>query len=130
MKNVFRFIVVLLLVVGWGLAALSLHVVRTPDEIPFTLVTKERFGLTDTYVDTRGWTLDDAARHPLLVRKLIDLKKEDVLKHIVTDERRGDVQIQLIGALQRANDKPEGEATTATQPAAAGSMLGGLFSLF
>ncbi len=38
MKTIFRLIVCLLLIVGWGLAALSLHVVRTPDSIPITLV--------------------------------------------------------------------------------------------
>lgn len=125
MKSAFRFIVFLLLIVGWGLATLSLHVVRTPDDIPFTLITKERFGLTDTYVDTRNWTLDDVSKHPLLVRKLIDLKKEDVLKHVIKDERGGTLAVQLNAALQRAPDQEH----TATQPASAGSMMS-LLKLF
>ena len=52
MKSIIRLFVCLLLIVGWGLAALSLHVIRTPGEIPISLVTKDRFGITDTYVDT------------------------------------------------------------------------------
>lgn len=126
MRSVFRFIVFLLLVVGWGLAALSLHVIRTPDEIGFTIITKERFGLSDTYVDTRKWTLDDVGRHPLLVKKLIEVEKADVLKHVVSDARKGEVQIQLIGALERAQP----ENATATQPASASSLIQGIFSLF
>jgi hypothetical protein len=60
-------------------------VIRTPDEIPITLVPKERFGVTDTYVDTRNWTVNDAAKHPALVQKLINVGKADVLRHIVPD---------------------------------------------
>ena len=41
MKTIFRLLVFVLLVAGWGLAALSVHVVRTPEQVPVTLVTKE-----------------------------------------------------------------------------------------
>lgn len=128
MKSAFRFFVFLMLVIGWGLSAMSLHVIRTPDDMGFTLVTKERFGLTDTYVDTRHWTLDDVSRHPLLVKKLIDVGKEEVLRHVVSDNRKGDVSVQLIGAMNRT-PKPEDNAT-ATQPAAASSMLHGIMGMF
>ncbi|HEY1629467.1 MAG TPA: hypothetical protein VGF52_06390, partial [Tepidisphaeraceae bacterium] len=64
MKTIFRMIFCSLLLAGWGLAALSLHVVRTADQIPITLVPKDQLGITDTYVDTRNWTMDDVAQHP------------------------------------------------------------------
>lgn len=126
MRTIFRFIVLLLLVVGWGLAAFSLHVVRTPDDIPITLVPKERFGLTDTYVDTRMWTLDDVAQHSELVEKLISAGKADVLRHVVGAKPDGDVKTQLISAIQHGPKKEAGG--TSTQPSAA-SLLGRLFGM-
>src|SRR3954452_3687584 len=101
MKSIFRLFVLVLLVLGWGLAGLSLHVIRTPDEVPITLVPKDQFGVKDTYVDTRTWTLDDAAQHPQLVGKLIESGKANVLKHVVTDPKAGDVSAQLNEAIQR-----------------------------
>lgn len=100
MKTIFRLIVCLLLIMGWGLAALSLHVIRTPDEIPITLVPKERLGVTDTYVDTRTWTVNEAAKHPALVQKLINLGKADVLRHVAG----GDVK----AAATNASTTPSG----------------------
>ena len=113
MKSIFRLVVLLLLVVGWGLAALSLHVIRTPEQIPITLVPKDRFGFTDTYVDTRAWTLGDVAQHSALVERLIRIGKSDVLRHIVSDPHAGDVPTQLSEALQHA---PKRDAHTSTQP--------------
>jgi hypothetical protein len=124
-KKTIRVIFVILFILGWGLSAFSLHVIRTPDEIPITLVTKDHFGLRDTYVDTRSWTMDDAAQHPELVSKLIAINKADVLKHVATDSRAGDVKVQLIAALQRGPKKEA--ATTATQPSAGASLLNGFF---
>ncbi|HVT89002.1 MAG TPA: hypothetical protein VHD56_09140 [Tepidisphaeraceae bacterium] len=123
-KSILRLVYLILLVGGWSLAALSLHVIRTPDEFPITLVTKEHFSLRDTYVDTRTWTLDDAAQHPDMVNKLIALGKADVLKHLA-DAKSGDVKGQLISALQHGPKKDAG----ATQPAAS-NVLGGLFGMF
>jgi hypothetical protein len=141
MKSIFRLFVLVLLVVGWGLAALSLHVIRTPDEVPITLVPKDQFGIKDTYVDTRKWTLDDAAEHPQLVAKLIESGKANVLKHLVTDPKAGDVAAQLNEAIQRGSTtnptSVHGQAHAAsrsTQPATAAaadqSALRGLLDLF
>ena len=128
MKTIIRLIVCLLLLVGWGLAALSLHVIRTPDEIPITLVPKERLGITDTYVDTRTWTLKDVSQHPVLVQKLISVNKADVLRHVVTDARWGDVTRQLSDALQRAPQKDNREKPAQSPTAAqAARSLWGLF---
>jgi hypothetical protein len=45
-KFIFRTIYFSLVLGGWSLAALSLHVVRTPDKIG--LIPKQRLGFTDT----------------------------------------------------------------------------------
>jgi hypothetical protein len=116
MKTIVRLIFCLLLVVGWGLAGLSLHVIRTADQIPITLVPKDQLGVVDTYVDTRNWTADDIALHPELVERLIHAGKADVLKHCVADAN-GDVSAQLSDVLARA-PKPANQnkvPTTAQQ---------------
>jgi hypothetical protein len=124
MKSILRLIFCSLLLGGWGLAALSLHVVRTADQIPITLVPKDQLGITDTYVDTRNWTLDDVAQHPELVEKLIHVGKADVLKHVVSDPKQ-DVATQLSDQLQRAPKTSDKAPTTEQQ---ARSTFGKLFS--
>jgi hypothetical protein len=108
MKTLFRAVVLLLLVVGWGLAALSLHVVRTPGEIPVTIVTKEKLSVNDIYVDTTTWTMDDVPRHSDVVERLLASGKADALKHVV-DPHGGDVAQQLGDALGRAADEGPAE---------------------
>jgi hypothetical protein len=123
MKNFFRLIVCLLLLVGWGLAALSLHVIRTPGDIPIKLVPKEDFSFTDTYVDTTKWSLDDVSKHPKLVTKLIRVGKTDVLKHLVTD-KTADVPSQLSDALQRGQSEEKAAPATTTAGGASRGVLG------
>jgi hypothetical protein len=122
MKSIFRLFVCLLLVVGWGLAALSLHVVRTPDEVP-TLVPKEKLDYRDTYVDTTKWTIDDVAKHPAVVTRLIRAGKADAIKHVVPD-KNGDVPSQLGDALQRA------ERNKSTQPTTVGGAVHAVLGWF
>ena len=69
-----------LLMLGWGLAALSLHVVRTPTAIG--LIPKDRLGITDTYVDTRTWTMKDAADHPAVISRILATGQTDLLRHV------------------------------------------------
>src|SRR4051794_17002046 len=97
MKTLFRLIVLVLLLVGWGLAALSLYVVRTPEKIG--IVTKSRLDWRDTYVDTRTWTLEDAANHPFLVERLIKGGKTDLLAHVERPQDGRDLQTALNDAL-------------------------------
>lgn len=139
MKTIFRLIVCLLLIMGWGLAALSLHVIRTPDEIPITLVPKERLGVTDTYVDTRTWTVDEAAKHPALVQKLINVGKADVLRHVAgadvkaaatkasTTPSGADLIRVLSDALRSEQPQPQNRST---QPATATQGAHGLLGWF
>lgn len=108
MKALIRTLTVLLLIAGWGLAALSLHVIRTSGSPrQFIVVPKNRLTLQDTYVDTRSWTIDDAARHPAVVQRLIDTGKFQVLSHATGEEDPERVREQLTDAIQRGPSPPE-----------------------
>jgi hypothetical protein len=80
MKSMFRLIVLVVLLAGWSIAALALHVVRTPTKI--VIVPKQSLGYHDTYVDTRNWSLDDVSNHPMVVNDLIAHDKADVLQNV------------------------------------------------
>jgi hypothetical protein len=106
MKSLIRTLTVLLMIAGWGLAALALHVIRTNGSRQFIVVPKNRLGLQHTYVDTRTWNIDDAARHAAVVQRLIDTDKYQVLSHATGEEDPYRVLEQLTDAIQR------GPATT------------------
>ena len=80
MKKLFRLIVLVLFLGGWSLAALALHVVRDGSRI--VVIPKQRLDYHEIYVDTSKWTLDDVAKHPSVVRRLIQTGKVDVLQHV------------------------------------------------
>jgi len=80
MKKLFRLIVLVLLLGGWTVAALSLHVIR--DDKRIVVIPKQRLDYHDTYVDTSKWTLDDVGKHPAVVMRLIETGKTDVLAHV------------------------------------------------
>ncbi len=84
MKQMFRAVVLVLLVGGWGLASSAVHVVRTPGSL--ALVPKDRLAFHDTYVDTRKWTVTDDQRHPAVVARLVHLGRADLLRHTLPDE--------------------------------------------
>src|SRR4051812_1235967 len=83
MKTLFRLIVLLLLVVGWGLAALALHIVRTPERV--VVIPKNQLGIRDIYADTRTWTPADLPKHADLVQRLVQAGKAESLRHVVPD---------------------------------------------
>ena len=97
MKTLFRLVFLGLLLGGWGLAALSLHVIRTPTEIG--LIPKDRLGITDTYVDTRDWKFSDAAAHPLVVSRVLATNQLDLLRHL-GDGNDSDLQHELSDAVK------------------------------
>jgi len=118
MKSIVRTLTVLLLIGGWGLSALALHVIRTNGSPrQFIVVPKNRLGLADTYVDTRAWTIDDAARHPAVVKRLIDTDKYQVLAHTTGEDDPYRVLEHLTDAIQRGpattNETPKVEAGAA-----------------
>jgi hypothetical protein len=97
MKSLFRLVFCALLLTGWGLAGLSLHVIRTPTAIG--LIPKSRLGVVDTYVDTRHWKMADVADHPLVVKRILDSGQADLLHH-VTGEQGKDLEGRLADALK------------------------------
>lgn len=99
---IFRLIFLILLLSGWGLAAAALHVIRTPTTI--TVVPKDRLGFTDTYVDTRAWTIADVARHPGLTRRLLSLDKQDLLRNVADPNDPQPLEVQLLNALRSHGD--------------------------
>jgi len=117
-KKIWRFIVAVLLLGGWSVAALSLHVVRTSDR--WVVVPKNTIGVTDTYADARSWTLNDAASHPALVRRLIEAGKTHTLDQISDLKPGQDVETQLVDAIKRgpttAPSKPVVNGVTQGHP--------------
>ena len=105
-----RLIVAVLLVGGWGLAATSLHVVRTPAASrEFIIVPKNRIGIQDTYVDTRAWTLDDVWAHRGLVGRMIETEKYMAIAHVTGETVPAEVQQKLADAMM-SGPKPKDEA--------------------
>jgi hypothetical protein len=98
-KLIFRLTSLCVLLSGWGMAALSLHVVRTPDRIG--LIPKQRLGITDTYVDARKWTMSDLPSHAELVQRVLQANKAELFGYL-TDPHRGDAADQLNAAIRGA----------------------------
>ena len=114
MKTLFRLIVFVLLVGGWGLAASALHVVRTTGtgSREFIVVPKNRIGFADTYVDARAWTLDDVSNHPGVVRRLIETEKYIAIASATGETEPAEVQQKLTDAVLRGPQPPKVQATT------------------
>jgi hypothetical protein len=98
-KQLFRSVVFVGLVGGWALAASAVHLVRTPTNKFPVILTKDHLCFTDTYADTRNWTLADDTSHPALVTRLIELHRTDLLAHTVNGSA-GAVEAQLATAAQ------------------------------
>ena len=76
-KFLFRFLVLVLLIGGWAVAASALHVVWSGDKL--RVLSKDKLGVRDTWVNTAHWTADDVAAHPIIARRLIATGKADLL---------------------------------------------------
>ncbi|MGA2442944.1 MAG: hypothetical protein ABSH08_18480 [Tepidisphaeraceae bacterium] len=119
MKSIIRFVCLLLILSGWIVAGLCLHVVRTPDpdnpqQSKLLIVPKNRLGINDTYVDARGWTMQDATDHPMVILRLLEAGKADELKYLTDPKSKKDVATQLTDALSNTSG-----ATTVKSPATA-----------
>ena len=108
-KNLFRMIVTLLLVVGWGLAASALHVAWTGQKV--VIIPKDHVGFRDTYVNTSGWTADDVAAHPALCKRLLATGNGDALATAFTATTPDDLAAQVTEAINKG-------PAPATQPTA------------
>ena len=98
MRRLFRLIVLVLLLGGWAVAALSLYVVRDGSRI--VVIPKQRLDYHDTYVDTTRWTLDDVVKHPAVVSRLMQSGKTDVLQHVVPQTTGEALTVELQSAMQ------------------------------
>src|SRR3954462_12601637 len=92
MKKIFKLLVVLILLAGWGLASRTLYLVRAPGKlfgIPrtewagrFALITKDCMAWRDTYADTSHWTPTDLATHAAVVQRIKESGRKDLISHI------------------------------------------------
>lgn len=117
MKTAFRLIVLLALVGGWTLAALALHVVRSTNlasgQERWLVVPKGRLAFDGTYVDVRHWTPADVGAHPVVVGRLIETGKVDVLAPAAPEDQRS----RLVEFLRETLANPPAPTTVpATQP--------------
>ena len=106
--SLFRFVVAMILVAGWGLAALCLHVVRTTGGVQ--VLTKNKLSLVDTYVDVRKWDSDDEDKHADFYERVKQLDQTKILEASAEPEVDRDLvapvtrQVATIGkAWSRAN---------------------------
>lgn len=101
MKSFLKTTFILFCLAGWALAALTLHVVRTPDGI-IGIIPKNRLGIADTYVDVRGWTPKDLVGHEDLVKRVIEADKTHWLKHLFAEDGNS-TKVQLADFLASGN---------------------------
>jgi hypothetical protein len=119
-KSIFRLIGLALTISGWAVAALCLHVIRTPDpsdpsQSRLIVIPKARLGITDTYVDARKWTITDVPDHKALIWRVLDAGQAEQLKYL-TDPRNGnDVQTQLTDALTGSRSHSSRTPATGTR---------------
>ena len=118
-KWIVRTVLIVLFLAGWALALLAVHVVVVPHgeasadastegEVGWRVVVvpKNRLGVSDTYVDTRGWTDADVREHEALVARIVEAGKGDRLSHVIEGAIRGSLEDL---ALQRARLLGSGE---------------------
>ena len=98
-KTLLRLFVVLLLVGGWGLAASALHVIWTGEKV--NVMSKDRLGVRDTYVDTSKWTVDDVAARPALAKRLIATGRADALSKAMGGLNGTELVTQIEAAIER-----------------------------
>jgi hypothetical protein len=114
-KSLVRLVFLVLLLVGWGLAATSLHVIRLPSAacpillVPRACIATSLEELGETYVDARTWTIDDAAKHPAIIRRVLETGKAGYLQHLSDPESSKSFETQLIEAVQRGERKNRAE---------------------
>jgi hypothetical protein len=78
-------------------------------------VPKKSLDYHDIYADTTKWTLDDVARHPAVVNRLIQNGKADLLQHVAPQATGDALTSELQDAIKRG---PQEKSAPATQPTA------------
>ncbi len=79
----------MVLLAGWGLASLSVYVVRTAGGVQ--VITKNKLSLVDTYVDVRTWNSADEEKHQAFYDRVKQLEQTKLLEvSAVPDEREAE----------------------------------------
>jgi hypothetical protein len=117
MKTMARLITLLIVLGGWSLAALSLHVVRTPSGV--ALIPKNDLGVWDTYVDTRHWTLADVTNHAAVCERLIEAGHADLLSHTAQGATGVALEKKLQDAIAKAPQATHGAIDVSARAVAA-----------
>jgi hypothetical protein len=94
MQGIFRLFVAALVIVGWSLAALSLHVVQTHGGVQ--LITKNQLGIADTFVDARQWSREDEQTHRTLYDRLCQLDKTAILEPSSDEQLSADTHAEAV----------------------------------
>jgi hypothetical protein len=117
-KSLIRFLSVLMILGGWGLAALALHIVRTPDptnpqESKLVVIPKNELDWKETYVDARNWTMADVSDHRMLMLRVLYTDKANEFKFLADPKSKDDIATQLTDVLSNPKSTTERSATTA-----------------
>jgi len=107
-RTIFRLTVLLLLLVGWGLAASALHVVWSGHKL--VIIPKDHVGIHDTYANTSAWTPGDVAAHPALSQRLLATGNQDALAGAFKADSPDDLTSQIKDAIAKG-------PASSTQPA-------------
>jgi hypothetical protein len=93
MKKVFKFLVFVILALGWVVATRAVHIVRAPGLLAgfsktefagqWIIIPKDKMGWDDTFIDITKWTPSDIPAHPAVVDRLTELGRKDLLNHIL-----------------------------------------------
>src|SRR5271154_6553400 len=105
---------------GWIVAALCVHVIRTPDpsdpkQSKLVVLPKDRIGVTDTYIDARPWTMADVPNHARLVLRMLDAGMADQLNYLGDPKSKESVEAQITHLLS-GDAKPINPALTLDHP--------------
>jgi hypothetical protein len=104
------FIRLILVLIFLGLAAMTLaaiYIIRVPGPTKqVILVPKNHLGFTDTYVDTRHWSMDDAVKHPDVVERILQTGKAEDMQFLAAKGDPRPIDKQLSDAVQSAGTIP------------------------
>jgi hypothetical protein len=112
MKNFLRLIFLMLFLGMATLVTSALYIIRVPGpDKQVIIVPKNQLGFSDTYVDTRNWSMDDVMKHAAVVERVIETGKADRLAHLAAKGDTRPIEKQLSDAVEAAGTMP-----TTTQP--------------
>jgi hypothetical protein len=115
-KTILRLFGLTLMLSGWAIAAMCLHIVRTPNpndpsSSKLVVIPKARLGISQTYVDARSWTMADVPAHAALISRMLDAGKAEQLQFLADPKCKLDIAAQLTDALAGAKGTTAGHTS-------------------